>query len=180
MFDSANATKNIPLILRLSDGRRLVGNLVIGMSSDLPRTLNGEGRFVNFEENDGKKSLVHKDAIVRAIPTDVPKVKKLDAGADSNNEFNPFRVLKISPQSDGEQIRAAYHKMAKIYHPDRFINVDLPVEMTKYAENMSRLVNAAFQVLCDETENSGEQTCDQDQSGVTPVPETSAKTIFGQ
>ena len=191
MFDSANATKKIPLILQLSDGQQHTGNLIIGMTSDLPRTLNGDGRFVEFEGNNGKNSMVLKDAIIRVIPTDVPKVKKLDAGADSNNEFNPFRVLKISPKSSSDEIRAAYHKMAKIYHPDRFINVEMPDEMTKYAQNMSRLVNAAFQVLCDEAENNGNgcssarpATSGQPEAASTPEvaspPVTDATVMFSQ
>ena len=38
---------------------------------------------------------------------------------------------------------------------------------------MSRLVNAAFQVLCDENENCNQQACEQETPGTRPAPQAS-------
>lgn len=147
MFNSGNATKNVSAIVKLADGTAVSGSIIVAMTSDLPRTLNGEGNFLEFEDLDGKRSFIAKNAITQTIPNDIPKVKKLDAGRDSDEEFNPYRVLKIAPGSDADTVRNAYHELAKKYHPDRFSNAELPPEMAKYADNMCRLLNAAFQML---------------------------------
>lgn len=33
--------------------------------------------------------------------------------------MNPYSVLQIEPECTDEQVKAAYHKLAKLYHPDR-------------------------------------------------------------
>ncbi|HFC04697.1 MAG TPA: hypothetical protein ENJ55_03235, partial [Rhizobiales bacterium] len=113
-----------------------------------PRTLNGEGRFIEFETLEGIKSFISKQSISETIPNNIPKKKKLDAGTDSDKDFNPYRILKIAPGSDAQTVKTAYFTRAKLYHPDRFSTIDMPEEMIRYAENMSRLINAAYQSLC--------------------------------
>jgi hypothetical protein len=159
VFNSENATKNISAIVRLNDGTSLSGSLVIAMSSDLPRTLNGDGQFLEFEAVNGQRSFIAKTSIAQATPNEIPKAKKLDAGADSDEDFNPYRVLKVKPGSKIEDIRAAYYSRAKLYHPDRFSATELPPEMAKYAENMCRLINAAFQVLDAEASAGNKAAC---------------------
>lgn len=147
MFNSENATKNIAATVTLMDGSLQMGNLIIGMTSDLPRTLNGDVKFLEFENMSGEKCFFAKHSISQVTPTDIPKVKQLDAGTDSDQEFNPYRILKISPEADVATIQSAYYARAKQYHPDRFSGCDMPDEMARYADNMSRLINAAFQAL---------------------------------
>ena len=147
MFNSDSATKNVPATVKLTDGRCLQGNIILAMSSDLPRTLNGESRFIQFETINGQRSFIAKTSLAEAIPSDIPKVKKLDTGTDSDKDFNPYRILQISPESDFSEVRTAYFERAKAYHPDRFSGVELPQEMALYAANMSRLINAAYQML---------------------------------
>ncbi|VAV98869.1 hypothetical protein MNBD_ALPHA08-1337 [hydrothermal vent metagenome] len=147
MFNSENATKNIATKVKLMDGSVQTGNLIISMTSDLPRTLNGETKFLEFEDMSGERCFFAKHSLAQVTPTDIPKARKLDAGADSDENFNPYRVLKISPESDAAAIQAAYYQQAKLYHPDRFSGCELPDEMARYADNMSRLINAAFQAI---------------------------------
>ncbi len=35
--------------------------------------------------------------------------------------MNPYEVLEITPNASAEEIKEAYHRLAKIWHPDRFI-----------------------------------------------------------
>ena len=148
MFNSGNDKKSIPVILRLQDGRSMSGNILIAMSSDLPRTLNGEGCFIEFETVNGDRSFIAKMSICEAIPNEIPKVRKLETGTDSDQDFNPYRILKIAPGSDIKTVRDAFVSRARLYHPDRFSTVELPEEMARYAQNMSRLINAAYKTLC--------------------------------
>ena len=151
MFNSENNTKSVPVSVTLTDQSVHIGNMIIAMTSDLPRTLNGDTNFLEFEDMSGTRSFFAKHSLSQVTPTDIPKVKKLDSGTDSDEDFNPFRILKISPQSDPAAIQAAYYTRAKLYHPDRFSGCDMPDEMARYADNMSRLVNAAFQVLSNQS-----------------------------
>jgi len=168
MFNSENATKNIPVTVKQVDGTMLQGNMVIGLTSDLPRTLNGDVKFLEFEDMSGERCFFAKTALAQITPTDIPKVKKLDSGTDSDEDFNPYRVLKIAPGSDAATVQAAYYKRAKLYHPDRFSAAQLPDEMARYAENMARLINAAFKVLSNQPDQTG---ANGQTNNATPVQE---------
>ncbi len=138
MFNAENATKDIPVTIVLTTGEVQYGKLIIAMTSDLPRSLNGDSKYFEFENLAGDRCFFSALAISQITPTDIPKVKKLDAGTDSDESFNPYRVLKISPDADLETIKHAYHEQVKKYHPDSFTGAELPAEMARYADNMSR------------------------------------------
>ena len=38
---------------------------------------------------------------------------------------DPYKVLKVSPSASDEEIKDAYRKQAKNYHPDQFEEVPL-------------------------------------------------------
>ena len=161
MFNSENATKPIPVTVKLGDGSAQQGKMIIAMTSDLPRTLNSESSFVEFEDMTGARCFFAKHALAQVTPTDIPKARKLDPGTDSDEDFNPYRILKIAPGSDPQTVQAAYHKQAKRYHPDRFSSSELPEEMARYADNMCRLINAAFQVLNNQPAQPGPRAAPQ-------------------
>jgi len=58
--------------------------------------------------------------------------------------MNPFEVLEIRPGATPEEIKAAYHRLAKQWHPDRYTG-DEKVE----AENRFRMLAEAFNMLKD-------------------------------
>jgi len=58
--------------------------------------------------------------------------------------MNPFDVLEISPDASSEDIKAAYHRLAKHWHPDRYTG-DAKVE----AEEKFRELAEAFSTLKD-------------------------------
>ena len=68
---------------------------------------------------------------------------ELAAGC-SWNLMNPFNVLEIPPDASPEDIKAAYHRLAKRWHPDRFTG-DEKVE----AESRFRELAEAFSILKD-------------------------------
>ena len=62
-------------------------------------------------------------------------------------ELSYYEILEVSRNANGDEIKKAYRKMAKLYHPDR--NPDDPD-----AEHKFKLCNEAYQVLSDEKQRS--------------------------
>jgi curved DNA-binding protein CbpA len=58
--------------------------------------------------------------------------------------MNPFNVLEIPPEASAEDIKAAYHRLAKRWHPDRFTGTE-----KEEAEEKFRELAEAFSMLKD-------------------------------
>ncbi|MEM7338561.1 MAG: DnaJ domain-containing protein [Actinomycetota bacterium] len=58
-----------------------------------------------------------------------------------------YDVLAVAPDDAHDDIRRAYHRAARRWHPDRF--VDSPPSEARQAENRMRQVNEAWSVLGD-------------------------------
>jgi curved DNA-binding protein CbpA len=56
-----------------------------------------------------------------------------------------FETLGIEPTIDGRAIRAAFVRIARIYHPDRF--ADQPDDVRKEAERRMKEASAAYELL---------------------------------
>jgi curved DNA-binding protein CbpA len=59
--------------------------------------------------------------------------------------MNAFQVLGIEPTTDGRVIRNAYVRLARIYHPDRFVG--LPSDVRSEAERRMKEATAAYESL---------------------------------
>jgi len=59
--------------------------------------------------------------------------------------FFCYAILELYPESSEEEIRAAYRRLAKKYHPDRFALQDQPTE-ERHSERMT-LINAAYETI---------------------------------
>jgi tetratricopeptide (TPR) repeat protein len=82
--------------------------------------------------------------------------------------MNPYEILEIAPGSSAEDIKAAYHRLAKRWHPDRFTGPE-----KEEAEKRFRQLAEAFNMLRD----AGKR----DESGrtatATTVPTSAPVTI---
>jgi tetratricopeptide (TPR) repeat protein len=58
--------------------------------------------------------------------------------------MNPFNVLEVPPDASPEDIKAAYHRLAKRWHPDRFTGNEKVEAETKFRE-----LAEAFSILKD-------------------------------
>ena len=69
-----------------------------------------------------------------AWPHDVEQGKK-----------SPFEILGVTVGSSNEEIKAAYHRVAQQYHPDKVAN--LAPEFQELAERRMKEINAAYHEL---------------------------------
>lgn len=67
MFNNENDRKSYDVQLLLSDGRALDGTLLLPMSSDIKRALNGDSPMLEFRRSDGRESMIAKAAIVEIL-----------------------------------------------------------------------------------------------------------------
>ena len=66
--------------------------------------------------------------------------------SSSWNLMNPFNVLEVPPDASPEDIKAAYHRLAKRWHPDRYTGAEKVEAEAKFRE-----LAEAFSTLKDST-----------------------------
>ena len=66
-------------------------------------------------------------------------------------DANYFDALGVDRKSDSGLIRRAYYKLAKEYHPDRYLGSDLSREMSTKINEMFHYITQAYTVLSDPT-----------------------------
>jgi curved DNA-binding protein CbpA len=69
------------------------------------------------------------------------------AGALDHLDY--FAVLKLAPEAAPAEIRAAYHRESRVYHPDRYAAVEDP-EFRDRVGKIYRRINEAYTVLRDD------------------------------
>jgi hypothetical protein len=130
-----------------ADGRVLTGRLTIPAGRPLMDYLNGASTYVEFEPLQGERQIMLKSTITSARAMAPAKVQGLTQRLRDLDSFDPYQVLGLERGASWEDVRAAYHKLAKVYHADRYATSELPAEVTTYLEGMSRRVNAAYSAL---------------------------------
>lgn len=145
MFNGQERTKEVLAQIELSTGRILDGKFIIAETSDLLRTLNGEGKFAVFIDHEGNHKLIAKTSIVEANERRPVQVKPLDAGND--NGFDPYKILGVTHEADLDVIKVRYHELARRYHPGRYAHKEMPAEIAQYALEKFRLIEQAFDAL---------------------------------
>jgi curved DNA-binding protein CbpA len=54
-------------------------------------------------------------------------------------------------------IKEAYHDKVRAYHPDRITSMDLPDDMTHYANDMLSRFNTAYETLMQRFQSNAEE-----------------------
>ncbi len=145
--DNAPEQTAVAVEATLDDGRVLKGRLAIPMSRTIQDVLNGAGAFLEFEPFDGERHFIAK-ASLRSVRLLSPgKSPNLGARLRDTEGFDPHTILGLSGAACWDDIKVAYHRLAKLYHPDRYNSAELPSEVRDYLATMARRVNAAFSAL---------------------------------
>jgi len=143
---STKRDKAVAVELALDDGRVLKGKFFVTKSRHVYEELNGGGSFLDFEPYEGPRELISKACLRSVRIAEIPKTASL-AARTANSDFDPHSVLDVQRGAPLEEIREAFHRLSKLYHPDRYATTDLPEEVAGYIDAMSRRVNAAFSAL---------------------------------
>lgn len=64
---------------------------------------------------------------------------------------DPYKVLGVAPNATDDEIKSAYRKLARKYHPDKYADGDLK----ELAEEKMKEVNAAYEEIQKIRENGG-------------------------
>lgn len=150
MFNSEERVKHIQVSIKLSDGRKLDGKLIIAETSNLLRTLDGDGKFAVFVAHNGDHKLIAKSSIVEANEIQRRPAKPLKSNND--NGFDPFKTLAIPHDADRQLIETQYKKMSRSYHPARYTHSEMPQEISNYAIEMHNLIEQAYLSLTGQME----------------------------
>jgi DnaJ-domain-containing protein 1 len=132
--------------LELMDGRTLQAQVRLPLSGKLSEAMNNADQFLDLIAADGKQVFLSKRTIRQAAQVEVPKADQLQRRADLAI-FDPYTVLGVPRGASGDELKQAYHKMARAYHPDRLSVLDLPKEMRDYAAAMLVRINIAYEQL---------------------------------
>ena len=134
----------IPVTLTLTDGAVLSVSVRLPLSNRLGDALNNADLFLDVLTAAGQQQFIAKATIRSVRSAKVPRAGPLDAEAGGSD---PHAVLGVSKEASKDEIRQAYHHMAKLYHPDRLASCGLPDEVMDYVRAMLVKINLAFEQI---------------------------------
>lgn len=137
----------VPAEIKLRDGTVHKGKFLIAAARSIFEVLNGDTKFLEFETYDGVRTLIAKATLDTINIVQVPSTSGLKARLNDGDTFDPHSVLGLVRGAPWEEIRQAYVKLSKTYHPDLYANVVLPGEVKDYLAAMARRINAAYHAL---------------------------------
>lgn len=137
----------LPVEITLDDGSLLRGRFLVSANRPVHEILNGPTLFLEFQPYGGESSLIAKSTIRAIKLVNAPNAHQLKSGARPGEAFDPHQILGVTPDATADEIRRAYHELAKIYHPDRYATAMLPDEVREYLAATVRRINLAFQAL---------------------------------
>ncbi len=133
--------------ITLDGGEIVHGRVHHSVTRPIGDELNGAGHFIDFEPFGQGRYWLTKRAVHILKLAGIPRADQIERGMNGPDVLNPYAVLKIQADADKDAIREAYHRMVRLYHPDRFANLELPPEMHDYVNAMARRVNLAYAAL---------------------------------
>ena len=150
MFNGRDDKVNrIPVFLTLTDGAVLTVSVRLPLSNRLGDALNNGDTFLDALTPTGQQQFIAKTSIKTVRSANVPRAEQLDAeaGGPGTPAFDPYAVLKVGREAGPDEIKQAYHRMARLYHPDRIASFDLPEEVMAYVRTMLVRINLSFEQI---------------------------------
>ena len=133
--------------IALADGSVVTGRAALSAGRGIHQLLSGDEPFLYVEQFDGEQAFIPRTEIKGVKLIQPASLRALSLPVADASSFDPHRVLGVPKTASWDEIRAAYHRLTKLYHPDRFAGVELPPEVASYVEGKTRQINAAFRLL---------------------------------
>lgn len=147
MFSSQADQQLVPVHLFMTSGECLKGGVVVGLTGKLADLMAKPYPFLEFRASDGTQQFVNKASIARAVPLEVPRADQLSRRLAHDQAFDPHAVLGVGEDATARDISAAYHALARQYHPDRYAGLDAPREVIDYVSAMFSRITLAYSEL---------------------------------
>ena len=150
MFNGRDDTANrISVFLTLADNQVVTVSIRLPLSRRLADALNNDDVFLDAITPSGQQQFIAKSTIKLVRPANVPRADQLDieGRAPGTPAFDPYAILKVAKDASPEDIKSAYHRMARLYHPDRIASYELPDEVKDYVRTMLVRINLAFEQI---------------------------------
>jgi hypothetical protein len=141
----------------LIDGSRLKGNLLVSRDKSMRDFFNQQTEdFIDFDCKLSGMIVIAKSSIrqIRAEDSnkkgDQAKIDALAARQAELDKADPHKLLGVPVTVDADALHKAYIGKARSYHPDRFLDSNLPQEVMDYLNAMARRINSAYEDLNDD------------------------------
>lgn len=146
MFSEPNQSKTVDVFVTLTDGRELQGALSCGLTATIATALNSDGQFIELIGCNGHSVFIakHQVATLEPLKQGGRAVPDLKAAAIESVRWN--EILGVVPSAGADEVKQAYHTLAKQYHPDLYPD-HLPSEMRAYACDMLTRINKAYEAF---------------------------------
>ena len=140
-------TATVAVELTLDDGAVVAGRAAMPPGRQIHKLMDGADAFLFVETFEGEGSFVPKASIrgVKIVNTGRPQPLRIVATDASS--FDPHKALGLEKGASFDEVKAAYHRLTKTYHPDVFAAVTLPPEIATYLDARAKQINAAFRLL---------------------------------
>jgi DnaJ-domain-containing protein 1 len=150
MFNGRDDTANrISVFLTLADNQVVTVSIRLPLSRRLADALNNDDVFLDAITPSGQQQFIAKSTIKLVRSANVPRADQLDSEGrvPGTPAFDPYAILKVAKDASPEDIKSAYHRMARLYHPDRIASYELPDEVKDYVRTMLVRINLAFEQI---------------------------------
>lgn len=86
-------------------------------------------------------------AIAQAFGFDAQAFARLRAKADGVSAGDPYRILGVAPEASDEDVKRAWRRLVRVYHPDTAIARGRPRELIEIATGKMAAINAAYEAI---------------------------------
>lgn len=140
----------VKAIIVTADGKKHDVRLLINHGESLVNFMNSGSAFIEVEDEKKNKTLLARSFIQSITPKDSGMDKVSDEIASEkwrHHSQDPYIMLDVQIDASDEDIKNAYHKLARAYHPDRMLSMDLPPAMLAHGEEILKKINIAYEAI---------------------------------
>jgi DnaJ-domain-containing protein 1 len=148
--DYQRPKKALKVLLETADGKTVETELMVFQDESLSDVMNGRAEFVEVRDAAGKSSLVAKSFIRRVFQKADDQPQTPDAaglGKLRLHAQDPYLILDVATSANDEDVRNAYLKLVRAYHPDKLASMELPPAILDYGEEILKKINAAYEAI---------------------------------